>query len=635
MKIQFKKYQTGGAFAPFLSSYTPVVTNSQYPDPVLQYLASVGSVGASTETTTSTKSSSKSSSGDSIDMKDTISLLKDMRGLDNDVSQVTSQLIQSAKYESLFGSGDPTIAYYKNLNLINKVIESKEEYKDAYEQAKSQKALSEAAISSDGKVVIKTSKGYNLVTPEQALKLQQSGKAIIQKNADLLNDRKHNPNMAFQNGVLDIVQNGISFDSISNIINAIAGKLGTSTIHQEGYSTKEGQQIKSGIAALKSAGMGSMNGVYKVTFESETQEAQAKMAVAAIYKNLNATQRAYLKLNSDGTEKGALSMVKGIVMGQTSSKQSVQSEYQKDLLPDGSKRDAGGSSKGNSGQGPEATPSVMWAEGYGNKGNYKIIADGNTQVGYDIVSTSISMLDSSGDPMGIATLSMLKNGQLGGVLNMNYATMNGVRIRTDSLNNVVADGGQIYQTELPIDMQAARQGVIKPDLKLIKKIESVNQNQLKGIANKEQLTAHDKQIINQVYKRNGIQAKYDSNGQLTAYYKRFAMINGTAAQSALTDEDFDITPVKMDNTDIYVQNVNKLNSNSDKHQYGLQTSWLGMKQEPVYQGTIFIPMNNDFVSMYTGSGIKLKQSEVAQAQANQTRRDVILSRYNNPGNLQM
>ena len=632
MKIQFKKYQAGGAFAPFLSSYTPVVTNSQYSDPVLQYLASVGSVGASTGTTASTKSSSKSSSGDSIDMKDTISLLKDMRGLDNDVSQVTSQLIKNAQYESLFGSGDPTVAYYKNLNLINKVIESKEEYKDAYDQAKSQNALSEAAISSDGKVVVKTGKGYNLVTPEQALKLQQLGKGLIQKNADLLNDRKHNPNMAFQNGVLNIVENSVSFDSISKVINAIAGKLGTSTIHNEGYSTKEGEQIKSGIAALKSAGMGSMNGIYKVTFESETQEAQAKMAVAAIYKNLNATQRAYLKLNSDGTDKGALSMVKGIVMGQTSSKQSVQSEYQKDLLPDGSKRDSSGSS---SGTGPEATPSVMWAEGYGNKGNYKIIADGNTQVGYDIVSTSTSMLDSSGNPMGIATLSMLKNGQLGGVLNMNYATMNGVRIRTDSLNNVVADGGQIYQTELPIDMQAARQGVIKPDLKLIKKIESVNQNQLKGIANKEQLTAYDKQIINQVYKRNGIQAKYDSNGQLTAYYKRFAMINGTAAQSALTDEDFDITPVKMDDTDTYVQNVNKLNSNSDKHQYGLQTSWLGMKQESVYQGTIFIPMNNDFVSMYTGSGIKLKQSEVAQAQANQTRRDAILSRYNNPGNLQM
>lgn len=632
MKIQFKKYQAGGAFAPFLSSYTPVVTNSQYPDPVLQYLATIGSPQAVQQATTSTKSSSKSSSGDSIDMKDTISLLKDMRGLDNDVSQVTSQLIKSAQYESLFGSGDPTVAYYKNLNLLNKVIESKEEYKDAYDQAKSQNALSEAAISSDGKVVVKTNKGYNLVTPEQALKLQQLGKGLIQKNADLLNDRKHDPKMAFQNGILNIVENGISFDSISKVINAIAGKLGTSTIHKEGYSTKEGEQIKSGIAALKSAGMGSMNGVYKVTFESETQEAQAKMAVAAIYKNLNATQKAYLKLNSDGTDKGALSMVKGIVMGQTSSKQSVQSEYQKDLLPDGSKRDSSGSS---SGTGPEATPSVMWAEGYGNKGNYKIIADDNTQVGYDIISTSTSMLDSSGNPMGIATLSMLKNGQLGGVLNMNYATMNGVRIRTDSLNNVVADGGQIYQTELPIDMQAARQGVIKPDLKLIKKIESVNQNQLKGIANKEQLTAHDKQIINQVYERNGIQAKYDSNGQLTAYYKRFAMINGTAAQSALTGEDFDITPVKMDNTDTYVQNVNKLNSNSDKHQYGLQTSWLGMKQEPVYQGTIFIPMNNDFVSMYTGSGIKLKQSEVAQAQANQTRRDAILSRYNNPGNLQM
>lgn len=632
MKIQFKKYQAGGAFAPFLSSYTQVVTNSQYSDPVLQYLASVGSVGSSAGTTASTKSSSKSSSGDLIDMKDTISLLKDMRGLDNDVSQVTSQLIKNAQYESLFGSGDPTIAYYKNLNLINKVIESKEEYKDAYDQAKSQNALSEAAISSDGKVVVKTGKGYNLVTPEQALKLQQSGKGLIQKNADLLNDRKHNPNMAFQNGVLNIVENGISFDSISKVINAIAGKLGTSTIHQEGYSTKEGQQIKSGIAALKSAGMGSMDGVYKVTFENETQEAQAKMAVAAIYKNLNATQKAYLKLNTDGTEKGALSMIKGIVMGQTSSKQSVQTDYQKDILPDGSKRDASGSSKGNSGQGPEATPSVMWAEGYGNKGTYKIMVDGTTQTGYDINAVSISMLDSSGNPMGIASLNMLKNGQLGGTLNMNYATMNGVHIRPDSLGNVIADGGQIYQTELPIDLEASRKGMIKPNLKLLKQVETVNQTQLKGIYNKENLTASDKQLINQVYKKNNLPIKYDGNGNLTAYYGRFAMVNGTAAQSALDGDSFDITPQKVDNTDTYVQNVNKLNSNSDKHQFALQTKWF--MNEPVYQGTIFIPMNNDFVSMYTGSGVKLKQSEVAQAVANQTRRDAILSRYNNPGNLQ-
>jgi len=56
----------------------------------------------------------------------------------------------------LFGTGDPVLQYYKNIDLINKVIESKEEYKDAYDQAKAQGALSEAAISSDGRVVVKT-----------------------------------------------------------------------------------------------------------------------------------------------------------------------------------------------------------------------------------------------------------------------------------------------------------------------------------------------------------------------------------------------------------------------------------------------------------------------------------------------
>lgn len=625
MKIRLNKYQTGGAFAPFLSSYTPVVTNSQYPDPVLQYLATIGSPQA-VQQAASTKSSSKSSSGD-IDMKDTISLLKDMRGLDNDVSQVTSQLIQSAKYESLFGSGDPTVAYYKNLNLINKVIESKEEYKDAYEQAKSQNALSEAAISSDGKIVVKTNKGYNLVTPEQALKLQQTGKAIIQKNADLLNDRKHNPNMAFQNGVLNIVQNGISFDSISKVINAIAGSLGKSTIQQEGYTTKQGNQIAAGIQALKEAGTGTMDGVYKVTFKNETQEAQAKMAVDAIYRNLNETQKAYLKLNSNGSVTGAYGLIKEIVMNRTSSDREILSDYQKNMNPDGSAKSSTTDSNGNPIEKAELDPAMEFALGYGSKSNFAVRGKG--QVAFNVNANSIAMLDGEGKPISTTTLDGLGSGRLGGMLDLNHASMDGAMLSPGALSKVVVDGGRVYAADLPVIVQ---DGVVKPNLQLLKKIEEINQTKLGSLKNipQDKLTASQKQQINQIYQRNGVAAKYDSSGNLTSQYRRFMLVNGTSSEKAFVGEPkFDIQTQEADDQskENYVSNIKNLTKN-DK--FKLDDGWFS--SEKVYQGTIFIPMNNNFVDYQTGSGIKYSNKQAMEIDALQQRRDYLLSKYNNPGN---
>ena len=625
MKIRLNKYQTGGAFAPFLSSYTPVVTNSQYPDPVLQYLATIDSPQA-VQQAASTKSSSKSSSGD-IDMKDTISLLKDMKGLDNDVSQVTSQLIQSAKYESLFGSGDPTIAYYKNLNLINKVIESKEEYKDAYEQAKSQNALSEAAISSDGKIVVKTNKGYNLVTPEQALKLQQTGRAIIQKNADLLNDRKHNPNMAFQNGVLNIVQNSISFDSINKVINAIAGNLGKSTIQQEGYTTKQGNQIAAGIQALKEAGTGTMDGVYKVTFKNETQEAQAKMAVDAIYRNLNETQKAYLKLNSNGSVTGAYGLIKEIVMNRTSSNREILSDYQKNMNSDGSAKSSTTDSNGNPIEKAELDPAMEFALGYGSKSNFAVRGKG--QVAFNVNANSIAMLDGEGKPISTTTLDGLGSGRLGGMLDLNHASMDGAMLSPGALSKVVVDGGRVYAADLPVIVQ---DGVVKPNLQLLKKIEEINQTKLGNLKNipQDKLTAAQKQQINQIYQRNGVAAKYDSSGNLTSQYRRFMLVNGTSSEKAFVDEPkFDIQAQEADDQskENYVSNIKNLTKN-DK--FKLDDGWFS--SEKVYQGTIFIPMNNNFVDYQTGSGIKYSNKQAMEIDALQQRRDYLLSKYNNPGN---
>lgn len=627
MQIKLKKFQNGGTFPPFLATYNPITVNDVAVDPILQYLSQMGSTAATVS------SSTKSTSSGSIDLKDTMSLLKDMRGLTNDVATVSKVLSDQAQRDQLFGTGNPVLQYYKNVELINKVIDSKEAFKDAYDQAKAQGALSEAAISSDGRIVVKTQKGYNLVDPKKALMLQANGQAVIQKNSDLLQDRRNNPQMAFQNGVLDIVQNSISFKSIKDTIDAIANNLGKSSVVQEGYTTKEGNQIRAGIEALKNAGVGSMNGVYKISYHKETQDAQANMAINAIYRNLNDTQKAYLELNSDGTQKGAFGLIKEIVMGRTSSLEELKSDYQKNMDSSGKAISSNTDKSGNPIEDIENDPAIAWALGYGTKSKFPIMGKG--RVGIDVVSNSIAMLDNSNKPMSTATLDMLGSGRLGGMLDFNNVSMDGAMITPDTTGRVIVDGGRIYATDLPIDREALAKGTVRPDLGILKKIEQVNTTQLGNLATipQDKLTLQQMQQINNIYSRNGIPAKYDSNGNLTTNYRRFAMVNGTASEKSFINGEpqFIIETQKASDQarNNYVNNIKTL---TDDKKFKLDDGWFS--SEDVYQGTIFIPMSSNYVDYYTGSGIKMDTKQLKAQEILQQRRDYLISKYNNPGSLQ-
>lgn len=630
MKIKINKLQSGGAFAPFLADYTPTLVNDSYPDPILQYFVQRSGL-------TGNGTSSKSSSKNSSDLDDATKLLKDLRGLDNDVSLVVKTLSDQAKTNSLFGGGDPVTQYYRNLELVNKVIQSKEDYESAYKKASTTGALSEAAITSDGKVVVKSAKGYSMVSPAEALKMSQNGLAKIQKNSDLLADRKHNVKMAFQNGVLDVVENSTSFKDVYATIQALTSQLGQISKTQEGYSTKEGDQISAGIAAIKEAGVGPMDGVYKIHYENTSQATQAEMATNAIYRNLNDSQKAYLKLNSDGTEKGAYALIQEIVMGKVSSKESLLSYYQNSLNSDGSKKGSKDSVQDPTGD-MEQDPAIQFGRGYGTPSTFQIRLRKGT-VGYDVRSHSIAMMDNQGHPQNIMTLGGTKglgSGRLGGMLDLTNAYIGNAKINDYATSDVIVTG-RVNEAELPVDQAALAQGIVRPDLTLLKKIQDVNTEKLGALAQKDPntLTAAERQKINQIYQANGIAAKYNADGSLTTPYRRFAMVNGLTTENAL-DPDSDVTELQEaddQNRNLYVKNIQSLTDNK-KAKLDNGWFWGAIGKENVYQGVIFIPMKSNWVDMYTGSGIKNKTSESTAIETNQQEADWARENYVDPGNLQ-
>ena len=95
-------YQKGGGFA---SSFTPLNIQNPYQGIGLQFFQKLAGVGGTKDSTSGTSSSG-------IDIKETLSLLKNMEGLDSDVSIAINSIKKSALTGNLTGNSNMLSDYY-------------------------------------------------------------------------------------------------------------------------------------------------------------------------------------------------------------------------------------------------------------------------------------------------------------------------------------------------------------------------------------------------------------------------------------------------------------------------------------------------------------------------------------------
>lgn len=642
MKVTFRKFQSGGALPPIWADYTPVVANETVPDPMLNYLAQLVS-GETTGTTS--KSSSKSSSSSGSDgmptIKDTLALLKDMKGLDVDQHKAIQALMASAPnpaMEAAFGttSFNPITQYYKNLELINKVVQSKEEFDKAYDQAKSNDALSEVAIDSDGRMAVINKKTNSLTTirPEEYFK--NSSQYVVQTNSQLLQKRKTDSSMAFQNKVLGIVENGTSFKQVNEVIKAVADKLGNVQTNMEGYVTKEDGQIAQGIQALKEQATANisgmpMDGVYKMTSNTESQQGQIILAVDAIYRNLNEAQKTWLKLRGGGTEQGAKTVIKEIVSASSKEKTELKMDYQKDINPDGSAK-SGSEGSEDKAKFDDVTRFFL---GFGER--TKTTIQGKGMHGIEVDANTMNVTDGSGH--------ILQNGSLqqaskawGGVLRTDMATMGDARILVGATSKVIIEGSRIHSTELPIDPEAASKGYIKPNLKLLDQIQEVeNQLRKKGInptVDPEHPDPKQIEQINKAFTDAKLPVKYDSNGQLnTGAYHRFAMVAATTTKDAFVDKTPTLGYRDATSAERKAYEENMRRQGDAYKNFNISDGWLGsgLFEDDVYTGMIYIPVTDDIFTAMQGSNTRLSPSQMYNIEEkNQQTKAAMALGYNAP-----
>ena len=630
MKINVRSYQRGGGLKAAIYqpvTVTPTSTTAQY---AINLLNGSGSTAA-------TKSSG---SDGKITKKDLYTgLYKTIaeQGLQSDTAAIIQSLQTDLFNDSLldpFGdTSDLSNKYLKALSYVNIAKGNQKLYDETYQLAVQKDSLQEMAVTTDGKVVVKKDGKIDTVSPEEYKK--NNYQALT--NGNLLAERLNNPQYAFQNGLLQTVQNGTSTKEIVNTINMFVQHLGTNEDSLQGYTRNDLHNIQGGLALLNTAASkyGSEQvadalregGLYKVGISSSDQVKQAQMAISAIYENLPENQKTLLKLKSDGTDKGLLATISLLVNKNLSSKFSFIPELQKES--NSSSKDGSSSSGGEEDFSKiKLGPEEQYYLGLGNKQD--IPFQNGTQYAFTAHNAvSRSLTDQNGKATGVSTADALAKSTYSNQFYLNQATLGGQRVSPEALHNIVIDGNIVSAT-LPIDVEAKNnQNIIKPDFEHLKKLEEADkqvrdagidtsiiaQAQAK-IQNGQQLSPQETQLlqstiqkINQIYKNNGLSQVYDSMGNLTAQYHRFTLVNAKAPEGVFQKgTDWKATGMHEITDDTQIDNIldiiNKDRGEKGKYNFD-KKGWFGMDNvwlfdyDKMFEGTMFIPMKESFIDAYT------------------------------------
>lgn len=560
------------------------------------------------------------------------------QGLLNDAQYIIKQLQTDLFNDQLldpFGdSSNLSNQYLKALSYVSMAKSNQKLYDDAYKQATSNGSLQEAAVTSNGGVVVKKDGKLEIITPEQYKKDPNS--YTLMTNGNLLAERMNNPEQAFKNDLLAIVQGGTSTKEIMQTIDLFIKDLGSNEDTIQGYSRNDLRQIQGGISLLQTAAakyggeqvadMIKEGGLYKIGITSEEQIKQAQMAITAILEMLPEQQRTLLKLKSDGTDRGLLATISLLVNKNTTNKFSFTPELQKENTSSSSSSSSGEEDFGKIKLGPEE----QYYLGLGNKQD--ITFQNGTQYAFTAHNAvSRSLTDQNGKATGVSTADALAKSTYNNQFYLNQATLGGQRISSEALHNIVIDGNIVSAT-LPIDVEAKNnQNIIKPDFEHLKKLEEADkqvrdagidtsiiaQAQAK-IQNGQQLSSQETQLlqstiqkINQIYKNNGLSQIYDSMGNLTAQYHRFTLVNAKAPEGVFAQgTDWKSTGLQEITDDAQIDNILDIinKDRGEKHQYNFEKKgWFGMDNvwlfdyDKMFEGVLFIPMKESFIDAYTNN----------------------------------
>lgn len=622
MKFKIRKYAGGGGF--MASIYQPVTTSNKGSSRVALAAALLG--GAGVGGGTSSGSSKSGSNSGQLTEKDLYTKLGSIDGLQSDVSAVISKIQNDMSQQSLLdplGTGSSSsIAnkYLENLNYLNQVKQNKDAFNKSYALANSKNSIAEAAVTSNGGVVVKdASDKIKIVSPEEYLKNQKN--YILQTNGNLLAERRENPQYKFNNNLLDIVNNSTSTKEISDTINAFTSSLGSSENTLSGYSVKDQKQIQGGLEILKAAAdkygeqtvMNALNfdGVYKNKVFTSDQLQQAKAAISAIYNMLPNNQKTLLKLKSNGTESGVIQQITQIVSSKTTNKFNFDTDFQPDLNPDGTKKDT---DKSKTGEEESNFYSNIIKERGGTPITLQINKGSNAQM--SITGTNYgNILGSDKNTIPETSLYNVMNSGLSGIItNTNSITFGNQKINSGQWKDIMYDNSGGTSAHLPKKSDGS------VDLEILDEYESCVKAAQR--ATKNNPDRYDQVLGKYLMNNSKLMHLVDqrTGRENPKMFQQYFIINAYAVDrdgSIIKNPNSKYFQKIKDPDDQLVKRIQKGLTDDAKNPYTIDVdNWYDFNgHDDIYQGTVYMPITYNNLQAITASKGSTKNGKLEDYKA--------------------
>ena len=613
--MKLTRFQQGG-ITPILLDYTPVVSS----------YSRASDADSSSASVASTKKEDKS---EGITDKDLLKALESLDALPNEVRAIQTELQNFILDQSALGGLDSTTISMKYASLIGKMKIAKfnsDQYKEAYNQIKSNGGINEIAIDTDGYIYCRNRQDPNdfeRSTAQEYLQNYNDYRAV--SNQELLELRARSPELIDNNEVLKVVANGMGMPAIQTMINNAITKIGTTTMQQGGYSQVQINQIQQGIENIQEASENSNSGgtstgiLQKLEVMSKDQQQQAKMALQYVYSTLPKSARALLEVKAaeGGVQGGVLGLLSTFIASKLDFTKTEDEQRSKDPSSKGTKSTSTAVPKGVD---PtlaslQLTPVMMTQLGMGERKQIATIHGG--KYGAKNYAQVVPIVNKEGAALGAATtLAKVSESQLSGMLSWEDATMGGARIDQTAMMKVAITGGKMYVMNIPID-KSRNDGVIAPDIRYLRRLEDADQdievwkrqNRGKEITPKE---------INEIYKKHQLPVLMDEYGNINARdYAKFALFNG------ITKDCYLIPPP--DGTDIIAEDVSKSAESyknillstdpSNKEDFDEDNLWDWNGHDTLYKATVFIPVSTNILSGAATSGQKITGADAVVIEA--------------------
>ena len=611
--MNIRKFERGSSLPAFVT-YIPIQTTN----------SNVQAASAS-----ATQSSKESKSEKKITDADLVKALDQLDALPNEVKAITTDIQNFLYNQSFLGEIDPTQLSMQYAALVGKMKVAKfnsDQYKEAFNQIKSNGGINEIAVDTDGYIYCRSRQDPNdfeRFTAQEYMQNYKDYKAVT--NQELLELRAQSPGLIDNNEVLKVVANGMGMQAIQQLINNAINKIGTTTMQQQGYSQTQATQIARGVEYLQEVaeqtgqnpetGM-QVDGIYNLNTLSKDQQQQAKLALTYIYSTLPKNARTLLEVKAaeNGIPGGAYGLLGTLVQSKLDI---TNTEKMQRSNEPSSKKSKSKDVETMEGVNPAfakltLTPVMMAQLGLSERKKITTIHGGKyAATNYAQV---IPIVNNTGTPLGASTtLLEVSQSQLSGALNLEDATMGGARIDQAAFMKVAITGGNMYIMNVPID-KSRSDGIIAPDLKYLKRLEEAEEevNRWKQSNPNKDITAD---AINAIYKKYNLPALMDSNGNINLNnYCKFAVFNGE------TKDKYLIPPP--DGSDIIAQDItsesnvknyqdilsgNKENKNQEDFDFN---NWFDFNgHDTLYRATVFIPLSTNILSGAATSGEKLQVQE--------------------------